>query len=251
MDFKSTLFVGNLPFITRDEQIRAFFAQFGKIDYVRTIRDSLTHTTKGFCYVKMALKSDLDEIIKIVRARSVAETRQLMKMYYKGKGDWRDMINDEGQIVFQNRNLRINKAKKSLVKSRKIVKPNDKDDFTKRGAEPRASLKRQQEIQKDVKAISKGVRMGTGGYDVKMMENVIRNNVVAPQALVRKKIKKIERQTGLTSEQKVKRIVSIQKKQNNKLRVEVIETEGLLKKRRQVKKMKKRMNARSMRQNQK
>jgi len=51
-DTKTTIFVGNLPFNTDDEEVRKYFSKCGEIDYVRLIRDSRTHTGKGIAYIK-------------------------------------------------------------------------------------------------------------------------------------------------------------------------------------------------------
>ena len=38
-DFKTTLFVGNLPYVVSEEEVRQHFAQFGKILNVRLVRE--------------------------------------------------------------------------------------------------------------------------------------------------------------------------------------------------------------------
>lgn len=51
-DFESTLFIGNLPFITNEEDLRAHFNNFAdKIQNVRIIRDPKTFIGKGIAYV--------------------------------------------------------------------------------------------------------------------------------------------------------------------------------------------------------
>jgi len=41
-DFKTTLFVGNVPYDADEEEIREFFRKCGEVDYVRIIRDKIT-----------------------------------------------------------------------------------------------------------------------------------------------------------------------------------------------------------------
>jgi nucleolar protein 12 len=80
-DFETTLFVGNLPWVVDEEEIRDFFQEAGEVLNVRVIRDPNTQIGKGFCYVQMKTKQDL---------KVALETRQTEK--------------------FKNRYLRVKKA---------------------------------------------------------------------------------------------------------------------------------------------
>lgn len=60
-DFKTTIFVGNLPYNSDEEEIRAFFSKVGSVEYVRVIRDKVTFQSHGFCYVKF---SDREAVLK-------------------------------------------------------------------------------------------------------------------------------------------------------------------------------------------
>ena len=68
-DYDATLFVGNLPFVTNEQDLRDHFADVGKhpkalemnterdgIRNVRVIRDSVTHVGKGIAYVQFSCK---------------------------------------------------------------------------------------------------------------------------------------------------------------------------------------------------
>lgn len=251
-DFKTTIFVGNLPFICEDEELRNFFESFGKVDYVRIIRDPMTQSTKGFGYVKFQDKKDWANLMSIVLAKSLQETKKLFKRFYKPTRPKTESareetqpsgLDTEGQIIFKARALRIKKAKKTLVKSRQTRFQKNREEAPKKGTGPKMTQEERRENKKNLKAISRGVRMGTGGYDANLMQNVIRNQVVAPQSLVSKRIKKIKRNVNLSKEEKVKLILKAKKVQADKLKEEVIETEGLLAKRRAAIKKKKRFNA--------
>ena len=52
-DFETTVFIGNLPFITNEEDLRAHFNDLeeGGILNVRVIRDPKTFIGKGIAYV--------------------------------------------------------------------------------------------------------------------------------------------------------------------------------------------------------
>jgi len=63
-DYDSTIFIGNLPFMTNEEELRAHFAECGKIMNVRVIRDPQTFIGKGIAYIqfgdKTAMKKSLE-----------------------------------------------------------------------------------------------------------------------------------------------------------------------------------------------
>jgi len=47
------IFVGNLPFSTSEEEIRALFAEYGNVESVRLITDRDTGRSRGFGFVEM------------------------------------------------------------------------------------------------------------------------------------------------------------------------------------------------------
>jgi nucleolar protein 12 len=50
-DYKRCIFVGNLTYYVKDDELRAEFSEIGEVDYVRVIRDPETHQSKGIAYV--------------------------------------------------------------------------------------------------------------------------------------------------------------------------------------------------------
>lgn len=70
-DFDTTIFIGNLPFVTNEEELRAHFANVSKsldevaendgIVNVRVIRDPKTFIGKGIGYIQFSNK----EIMKL------------------------------------------------------------------------------------------------------------------------------------------------------------------------------------------
>jgi len=55
-DFTKTIFIGNLPFIVSEEELRAAFVECGKIENVRLVRDPKTHLGKGIGYIMFETK---------------------------------------------------------------------------------------------------------------------------------------------------------------------------------------------------
>jgi RNA recognition motif-containing protein len=58
------LYVGNLPYETTQDQIRALFAQAGEVTEVSLITDRDTGRPKGFGFVEMATAEGSQEAIK-------------------------------------------------------------------------------------------------------------------------------------------------------------------------------------------
>ena len=48
------LYVGNLSYSVRDDELNQLFAQFGKVDSARVIMDRDTGRSKGFGFVEMS-----------------------------------------------------------------------------------------------------------------------------------------------------------------------------------------------------
>lgn len=47
------LYVGNLPYSTDDEQLKALFDKFGTVSYSRVITDRDTNRSRGFGFVEL------------------------------------------------------------------------------------------------------------------------------------------------------------------------------------------------------
>jgi nucleolar protein 12 len=50
-DYDTTAFIGNLPYIVNEEELRTHFAKFGTILNVRLVRDPKTYIGKGIGYI--------------------------------------------------------------------------------------------------------------------------------------------------------------------------------------------------------
>jgi len=58
------LYVGNLPFSSTEEDLRALFARHGTVDSVNVIMDRETGRPRGFAFVEMAEPSQAADAIK-------------------------------------------------------------------------------------------------------------------------------------------------------------------------------------------
>ena len=65
-DFNTTIFIGNMPFNTTEEEVREHFAPLGKLSNVRIVRDNKTFLGKGIGYVqfeeKIAMRKAIDTL---------------------------------------------------------------------------------------------------------------------------------------------------------------------------------------------
>ncbi|PWA00046.1 hypothetical protein BB558_003890 [Smittium angustum] len=68
-DTKCTIFVGNLSFTAKEEDLWKLFEGCGDIEYVRIIRDSQTGLGKGFCYVKFKDSSSIPLALKLNKSK--------------------------------------------------------------------------------------------------------------------------------------------------------------------------------------
>jgi RNA recognition motif-containing protein len=80
-DYEKTIFIGNLPWVVQEEDLRKHFEDCGKILNVRIIRDSVSLIGKGFAYIMF-------------------ETKEFMKK----------AIADKNGSLFKKRELRVKKA---------------------------------------------------------------------------------------------------------------------------------------------
>ncbi|VDM15931.1 unnamed protein product [Hydatigera taeniaeformis] len=100
-----TIFVGNLPFSTNEEEVRQVFQSFGKILNVRLIRDSATGAVKGIGFVEFKDPSSISLVIRKA------------KMSYSGNNS--DSTESSG-FVIGGRQLRI-EVWKSIKKAKKAT----------------------------------------------------------------------------------------------------------------------------------
>jgi RNA recognition motif-containing protein len=63
---EAKLYVGNLPYLTTDDELRTLFTQAGTVTSVAVIKDRDTGTSKGFGFVQMTNRAEAENAIKLL-----------------------------------------------------------------------------------------------------------------------------------------------------------------------------------------
>lgn len=63
------LFVGNLAWATTEDDLNAYFGQFGTVETVEVLRDKFTGRARGFAFVIMATAEDAQKAIENTEGR--------------------------------------------------------------------------------------------------------------------------------------------------------------------------------------
>lgn len=63
---EAKLYVGNLPYLTTDDELRTLFAQAGTVASAAVIKDRSTGTSKGFGFVAMSTRAEAENAIKLL-----------------------------------------------------------------------------------------------------------------------------------------------------------------------------------------
>lgn len=192
MDTKTTIFVGNLPFNTDEEEIRKFFIECGTIDYIRMIIDPRTHNGKGIAYIKFREGTGYLNGLK-----------QNMKQY-------------------RDRQIRVKKA---------LLMGEDKKPLSKKEAKPRWDEERKRvqkqmrgdnskEEKADFSAFADKVKKNEDEFDYDL-DNIVETGIginqvgKVPMSSISKQIKKVKKK-GLDQEDAVKKINKIKNRHHKK-----------------------------------
>ncbi len=65
------LFVGGLPYATRDEELKEFFAQSGTVASAQVIMDKFSGRSKGFGFVEMSSDEEAEKAVSTLNGASM------------------------------------------------------------------------------------------------------------------------------------------------------------------------------------
>ncbi len=107
-DYEKTIFIGNLPWVLNEEDLRKHFASLGEIMNVRIIRDARTFIGKGFGYIMFANKDDMKKAIlerngqmfkgRELRVKKAVEAKRLEKKQQKKRDKKFDRKNQDRSV---------------------------------------------------------------------------------------------------------------------------------------------------------
>lgn len=63
------IYIGNLPPSTKDDDLRAMFAEFGEVQDAKVVIDRFSKRSKGFGFVEMPSNSEADQAIKSLNGK--------------------------------------------------------------------------------------------------------------------------------------------------------------------------------------
>ncbi len=66
----SKLYVGNLPYSMRDDDLQQHFAQFGQVNSAKVMMDRETGRSKGFAFVEMGSRDEAQAAIRGMNGQS-------------------------------------------------------------------------------------------------------------------------------------------------------------------------------------
>jgi len=65
------IYVGNLPYSIKEDDLRSLFGEFGNIESAKVISDRRSGQSKGFGFVEMPSNSEADKAIKALNGKFV------------------------------------------------------------------------------------------------------------------------------------------------------------------------------------
>ena len=63
------IYIGNLPFSIKENELKDIFAEFGEVQEAKIILDRYTKQPKGFAFVEMPSNSEADQAIKALNGK--------------------------------------------------------------------------------------------------------------------------------------------------------------------------------------
>ena len=64
------LYVGNLPFGASEEDLQKLFSEVGTVQSVKIVIDSYSGRSRGFGYVEMASKAEVEKAISLLNGKT-------------------------------------------------------------------------------------------------------------------------------------------------------------------------------------
>ena len=81
-----TLYVGNIPYTVKEEELKEIFQEFGTVTSIKIIADKYTGRSKGFGFVEMENDEQEDLVVKECNRREIHERNLVVAKAHSKKG---------------------------------------------------------------------------------------------------------------------------------------------------------------------
>lgn len=81
-----TLYVGNIPYALKEEELKEILQEFGKVTNMKLIADKYSGRSKGFGFVEMENDEQEDLVVKECNRREVHERNLVVAKAHSKKG---------------------------------------------------------------------------------------------------------------------------------------------------------------------
>ena len=81
-----TLYVGNIPYTLKEEELKEIFQEFGTVTSIKIIADKYTGRSKGFAFVEMENEEQEDLVVQECNRREIHERNLVVAKAHSKKG---------------------------------------------------------------------------------------------------------------------------------------------------------------------
>ena len=67
------LYVGNIPFVASEDDLKKFFSEVGEVQSVKIVTDSYSGRPRGFGFVEMVSQEDAKKAISLLNGKTLME----------------------------------------------------------------------------------------------------------------------------------------------------------------------------------
>ena len=81
-----TLYVGNIPYVVKEEELKEIFQEFGTVTSLKIISDKYTGRSKGFGFIEMENDEQEDLAAKELNRKEIHERNLVVSKAHSKKG---------------------------------------------------------------------------------------------------------------------------------------------------------------------
>ena len=81
-----TLYVGNIPYVVKEEELKEIFQEYGTVTSIKIITDKYTGRSKGFGFVEMENDEQEELVAKECNRREIHERNLVVAKAHSRKG---------------------------------------------------------------------------------------------------------------------------------------------------------------------